>query len=98
MPYIEKHKLTAIGIYIIVVLFEWFSGGQQNGLAAAAVLGLLLLLILFSGVFAFLGSFGFMESFASDHSDGLSSNAVSFLSWILFLIGCAFFLFNLNIN
>ncbi|MEB8432926.1 hypothetical protein OO007_11875 [Cocleimonas sp. KMM 6892] len=96
MPYIEKHKLTAIGIYIIVVLFEWFSGGQQNGLAAAAVLGLLLVLIVFSGVFAFLGSFGFMESFASDHREGLSTSSVSFLGWILFLIGCAFFLFNWN--
>ncbi|KAG1651210.1 Prolyl-tRNA editing protein ProX [Nymphon striatum] len=71
-------------------------GGEENGLAAAVILGLLLILILFSGVFAFLGSFGFMESFASDHRDGLSTNAVSFLGWILFLLGCAFFLFNWN--
>ena len=92
-----RHKLIAITLYIIVVLFEWFSGGQENGLAAAVVLGGLLLLILFSQVFAFFGSFGFMESFASDHRDGLSPNSVSFLGWILFLIGCAFFLFNWNI-
>lgn len=94
MIHIELHKLKAIAIYIGVVSFEWFSGGQENGIAAAVVLGFLLLLILFSGVFAFLGSFGFMESFASDHRDGLSSSSVSFLSWILFLIGCAFFIFN----
>ena len=96
MLHIESHKLKAIVLYIIVVSFEWFSGGQENGTAAAFILGVLLVVILFSNVFAFLGSFGFMESFASDHREGLSPSSVSFLGWILFLIGCAFFLFNWN--
>ena len=96
MIHIESHKLKAIALYIIVVLFEWFSGGQENGTAAAFILGVLLAIILLSQVFAFFGSFGFMESFASDHGDGLAPSAVSFLGWILFLIGCAFFLFNWN--
>ena len=97
MFHLERHKLIAITIYTLVVLFEWLNGGQENGLAVAVVLGIFMLIILFEGIFAFLGSFGFMESFASDSRDGLSTSAVSFLGWILFLIACAFFLFNLNI-
>lgn len=97
MPYIEKHKLIAITIYILVVLFEWMTEGKDHGIAVAVVLGLFLLIILFERVFAFFGSFGFMESFASDSRDGLSNSAVSVLAWILFLITCTFFVFNINI-
>ena len=97
MIHLEKHKLVAIGVYASVVAFEWLNSGQENGLAAAVVLGVFLLLIIFSGIFAFLGSFGFMESFASDSREGLSSSTVSILGWIVFLIGCAFFIFNFRI-
>lgn len=97
MIHIEKHKLIAITVYISVVSYEWFTSGKDNGIGAAMVLGLFLLLILFSGIFAFLGSFGFKESFASDFSEGLSPSAVTFLGWIIFLIGCAFFVFNFSI-
>ena len=93
MIHIERNKLIAITIYLSVTSFEWLIGGQENGLAAAVILGLLLIMILFSGVFAFFGSFGFMESFASDFSDGLSSSSVSILSWTLFIFGCAYFIF-----
>lgn len=98
MIYLEKHKLIAIAIYSSVVSYEWLSNGQEHGIAVAAVLGMFLFIILFEGLFAFLGSFGFMESFASDSRNGLSTNAVSFLGWILFLIACAFFVFNINIH
>ena len=97
MIYFETHKLIATAIYASVVAFEWLNNGQEHGIAVAVVLGMFLSIILFEGIFAFFGSFGFMESFASDSRDGLSNSSVSFLGWILFLIACAFFLFNLSI-
>ncbi len=96
MIHIENHKIKAIALYIIVVLFEWLSGGQKNGTEVVLILSGLLLPILFSEVFAFFSSFGFMESYASDSRDGVSPNTISFLGWILFLLGCTYFLFNLN--
>jgi len=97
MFYYEKHKLIAIAIYIAVVAFKWINNGQDYGIAVAVVLGMLLTMILFEGIFAFFSSFGFMESFASDSREGLSNSSVSIVGWVLFLIGCAFFVFNLNI-
>ena len=97
MIHLERHKLIAIAIYILVVLFEWMNNGQEHGTDVAVVLGMFLLIILFAGIFAFFGSFGFMESFASDSRDGLSTNAVSIVGWLLFLIASAFFVFNLSI-
>jgi len=97
MFHLERHKLIAITIYLLVVLYEWMHNGQEHGIAVAVVLGMFLLIILFEGIFAFLGSFGFMESFASDSRAGLSTSAVSVLGWVLFLIACTFFLFNINI-
>lgn len=97
MLHLEKHKLLAIAIYLLVVLFEWINNGQEHGIAVAVVLGMLLCIIIFEGIFAFFGSFGFMESFASDSRTGLSTSAVSILGWLLFLIACAFFVFNLKI-
>ena len=97
MLLLERHKLIAITIYLLVVLYEWMHNGQEHGIAVAAVLGLFLIIILFEGIFAFFGSFGFMESFASDSRDGLSSSAESVLGWVLFLIACTFFVFNISI-
>ena len=97
MIHLERHKLIAIAIYIFVVLFEWLNGGQEHGIAVAVILGVFLLIILFESIFAFLGSFCFKESFASDSRDGLSTSAVSILGWLLFLIACACFLFNWNV-
>ena len=96
MPHLTSSKIKAIALYFIVVSFEFFSGGQANGSATAVMLGGFLLPILFSETFAWFSSFGLMESFASDSREGLSPNIVSFLGWILLLIGCAYFLFNLN--
>lgn len=97
MIQIETHKLIAAAIYFCVVIFEWLNNGQDYGIAVAVILGMFLLIIWFEGLFAFLGSFGFMESFASDSRQGLSTNAVSIVGWVMFLIACAFFVFNLKI-
>ena len=79
MIHIEKHKLVDVAVYMSIVAFEWHTGGKDNGIAVAMVLGLFLLIILFSKIFAFFGSFGFKESFASDYGDGISPSSVAFL-------------------
>ena len=97
MIHLERHKLIALSLYVLVVGFEWMREGQEHGIAVAVVLGLFLLIILFEGIIAFFGSFGFMESFASDSRDGLSGSAVSIVGWLLFIIACACFIFNLKL-
>ena len=95
--HISKSKLVAILIYIGVVGLVWLRGNTGYTQGTAIVLGIFLIAILFSRLFAWSASWGMMESLASDHGKGVPTSMASLFYWILYLIACAFFVFEWSI-
>lgn len=97
MIHIAKHKLYAIEVYMLVNLIIYFRDGYEGFTKSAVILGVFLFLILFSGFFAWISSWGMPEALASDHGTPLSPDLVSIFLWLVFLIACMFHLFKWSI-
>lgn len=89
----EKHKVVALAIFLIVVLFTSLRDGFEDALAGHIILAVFLVPILFYRVVAFFSSFGFPEYFAKDFKSENHPGPYAFFFWLLFLIVCAFLLF-----
>jgi len=89
--------MIALGIYIAVLLLVWSRDNIEHTQGAAIVLGVLLIPVLFPRVFAWLSSWGFMESLASDSGKGVSVSMAGLFFWILYIIACLFFVFEWSI-
>jgi len=91
--FIEKHQKIAILIFIIVAIILFNRGGTETLLNQGVPAFIFLVMILFYRLFAWLMSFGFLPSLASDaHNYKTGPFAVVF--WILFLISIYVGVFN----
>jgi hypothetical protein len=87
MIYLEKHQKIAILIFIILSLILFLREDQTELLQKIALLFLFLLAILLYKLLAFLSSFGFLPSMASD-ANNFKTGPFAFLFWVIFVIAC----------
>ncbi|MES9852764.1 MAG: hypothetical protein ABW170_13165 [Candidatus Thiodiazotropha sp. L084R] len=89
----EKHKVIAIGIFLIVSILSFSRDESRDATKNIIVLAAFLAPILFYRIIAFFSGFGFPEFFAKDFKSENHPGPYAFFFWILFLIACAFVLF-----
>ena len=83
--YLPKYKVTALVYSVFLILLAYGRGGDTGVEQSAPLVAGALSIVLFSKVFAWLGSWGFMESLARDSGTPLNPKVVAFLGWILLL-------------
>ncbi|MBX2867319.1 MAG: hypothetical protein KTR18_01480 [Acidiferrobacterales bacterium] len=93
MIHIAKHKIYAIGIYLLVTCFIYLVDGSERATQAIVILGIFLVFILFAEFIAWLSSWGMPEALASDHGTPLSPDLVAIFLWAVFLIASMFLIF-----
>lgn len=93
MIYIAKNKVIAILVFLFVNAVIYSRGNAEHLEFSLSILGVILVPILFPGIFSFFAGWGFMESLARDSGKGVSPNFVSFFYWLLFIIVSMFVLF-----
>ncbi len=85
MIHLEKHQKYAIYIFIISSLILYNREEQAEFLRNIGILFLFLIPILFYKLLAFISSFGFLPSLASD-ANNFKTGPFAFLFWIIYLI------------
>lgn len=94
---LKKHQKIALGLFIAVAIFTSMLRGFEPALKGNLVLALFLIPIFFYRVVAFFSGFGFPECFAKDYRSENHPGPYAFFFWLVFLIACAFALFDLRI-
>ena len=90
----EKHQRIAVLIWLAVSGYVYWRDPQQEALAKAFLLFICIVPIIFYRLVAWLSSFGFPEYFARDFGPDPHPGPYAFFFWMLFLIACAFLLFD----
>lgn len=93
----ESHQRNALLIFVAVLLYAVWRDGRDEGLIKGLILFIFLVPIIFYRLVAWLSSFGFPEYFARDFGSDNHPGPYAFFFWLLFLIACAFIVFDLSI-
>ncbi len=91
------HKRIALGLFLAVVSYTSQRYGFDESLAKNIILGMFLVPILFYRTIAYFSGFGFPEYFARDFKTENHPEPYALFFWILYLIVCAFIVFNWSI-
>ena len=91
------HKMLALAIYLLVVGFTWLAQGPDVAWKEGLILGAFLLPIFFYRAIAWLSGFGFPEYFARDFGSQNHPGPYGLFFWLVFLIACAFVVFDLSL-
>jgi len=92
-----NHKLLALAIYLLVVGFTWLGQGDAVAWREGLVLGIFLVPIFLYRTIAWLSGFGFPEYFARDFGSENHPGPYALFFWLVFLIACAFVVFDLSL-
>ncbi|MES9988159.1 MAG: hypothetical protein AB2552_15930 [Candidatus Thiodiazotropha endolucinida] len=90
----ETHKVVAMAIYLSVALYSVYRDDVGEALPGLIILLAFLLPILFYRIIAFFSGFGFPEYFAKDFKSENHPGPYALFFWILYLIACAFIVFD----
>lgn len=90
----EKHQRIAVLIWLAVAGFVLWRDPRNEALAKALILFVLIVPIVFYRLVAWFASFGFPEYFARDFGPDPHPGPYAFFFWLLFLIACAFVVFD----
>ncbi len=94
MIYISRDKFIAILCYCLVNTAVYLRGDNEQLRTSLLILGVILIPIFLSRIYAWFSSWGFMESLARDFGKGVSAGHISFFYWLVFAVVSLFFLFN----
>lgn len=93
----ETHQRNSLLIFLAVAGYAVWRDGSDVGLVKALVLLMFLIPIVFYRLVAWLSGFGFPEYFARDFGGDNHPGPYAFFFWLVYLIACAFIVFDLSL-
>ncbi|MET0070961.1 MAG: hypothetical protein ABW096_13065 [Candidatus Thiodiazotropha sp.] len=93
----ETHHKYALVLFVLVIAFSHLRYGYDKALVKGIVLAAFLVPLLFYRIVAFFSGFGFPEYFARDFKSENRPGPYAFFFWILYLVACAFIVFDWSI-
>jgi hypothetical protein len=94
--HLDTHQKIALGLYLFTVLYLLARDDFEQALEQSLALLVLLSMILFYRIIAYLAGFGFPAAFARDYRSN-HSEAYALLFWILYLIAWVVIFFELRL-
>ncbi|MEW8506573.1 MAG: hypothetical protein AB2598_07690 [Candidatus Thiodiazotropha sp.] len=91
-----QHKYALL-LFVMVIVFSRLRYGFDEALVHTVVLAAFLVPLLFYRIVAFFSGFGFPEYFARDFKSENRPGPYALFFWILYLIACAFIVFDWSI-
>ena len=89
----EKHQKVAVSLFLAMGIYASYRDGVSGSLIELAILAAFILPILFYRIIAYFSGFGFPEYFAKDFKSENNAGPYALFFWILFVLACAFIVF-----